>query len=209
MTVLVACVFSLVAHEALAFYNPQTGRWRSRDPIVEKGFERSSNRESQQLASGMNLHVLLQNNPVDKIDRHGLIVFEGCTQNQQTRLALALTNYCAKIQSRIWSCCMRNAGLSGALRRICDANNLTIICKQKSTGNCKDACGWTHLFRTIDNKPIIHICPDGLAETAGCPDVGCTIIHEMTHTTNWSNNETWGADDRGLRQLSRDGPRCR
>lgn len=36
-SILVVCLFSFTAHEALAFYNPETGRWLNRDPIEEKG----------------------------------------------------------------------------------------------------------------------------------------------------------------------------
>ena len=34
---LVACSLLFLVHDALAFYNPQTGRWLSRDPIGERG----------------------------------------------------------------------------------------------------------------------------------------------------------------------------
>ncbi len=58
MLVLVACVLLFAAHEALAFYNPSTGRWLSRDPIEEQG--------------GGNLFGFVGNNPVLFIDMLGL-----------------------------------------------------------------------------------------------------------------------------------------
>ncbi len=54
MTMLVACVFSFATHEALAFYNPSTGRWLSRDPIAEPG--------------GSNLYGFVGNNPISFCD---------------------------------------------------------------------------------------------------------------------------------------------
>jgi hypothetical protein len=45
--------------DALAFYNPSTGRWLSRDPIAEHG--------------GVNLYALVANNPINGFDRFGLI----------------------------------------------------------------------------------------------------------------------------------------
>lgn len=44
---------------ASAFYNPQAGKWLSRDPIGEWG--------------GASLHVAMKNNPVSGIDKLGLI----------------------------------------------------------------------------------------------------------------------------------------
>lgn len=61
MVVLVACVLLCAAHEALAFYNPQTGRWLSRDPIGEMG--------------GINLCEAFSNNPLSYSDRNGLDIF--------------------------------------------------------------------------------------------------------------------------------------
>ncbi len=58
MMVLVACVFLFAAHEALAFYNPSTGRWLSRDPIGERG--------------DANLYNFVGNNSVDSLDALGL-----------------------------------------------------------------------------------------------------------------------------------------
>jgi len=59
-TILVVLLGLLVwAQSASAFYNPQTGRWLSRDPIGVKG--------------GLNLCVFNQNNPIDKWDYLGLL----------------------------------------------------------------------------------------------------------------------------------------
>jgi hypothetical protein len=57
--VLVACLLSLLAHKALAFYNPQTSRWLNRDPIEERG--------------DVNLYRFVKNNPTSSVDRLGLM----------------------------------------------------------------------------------------------------------------------------------------
>lgn len=51
-------VLCLVIQTAHAFYNPQTGRWLSRDPIVERG--------------GLNLYRFCRNGPTCCVDRNGL-----------------------------------------------------------------------------------------------------------------------------------------
>ncbi len=51
-------VLLFMAHEALAFYNPETGRWLSRDPIGEKG--------------GLNLSSFCGNDAPGKYDPLGL-----------------------------------------------------------------------------------------------------------------------------------------
>jgi hypothetical protein len=54
----VTCLLLFVAHDALAFYNPQVGRWLSRDPIEERG--------------GLNPYHFVGNCPVNDWDMFGL-----------------------------------------------------------------------------------------------------------------------------------------
>jgi hypothetical protein len=65
MVVMVACLLSFMAHDALAFYNPSTGRWLSRDPIGEKG--------------GRNRYGFVQNAPLSFVDAVGKLPIEGPT----------------------------------------------------------------------------------------------------------------------------------
>jgi hypothetical protein len=54
------CLFSILTNDALAFYNPQTGHWLSRDPIEESG--------------GVNVHEFCGNDSVNTIDLFGLLI---------------------------------------------------------------------------------------------------------------------------------------
>lgn len=56
-----------IPNVSLAYYNPGTGRWLSRDPIEERG--------------GANVYVTLNNTPVNKVDLLGLDQINVCLQN--------------------------------------------------------------------------------------------------------------------------------
>jgi hypothetical protein len=60
IVVVVACLLSFKAHDALGFYNSSTGRWLSRDPIGERG--------------GANLYGFAKNNGINKGDSLGKCV---------------------------------------------------------------------------------------------------------------------------------------
>lgn len=59
MIMMSASVVCFAAQNALAFYNPQSGRWLSRDPIEERG--------------GMNLYQQVANNTINRNDSLGLL----------------------------------------------------------------------------------------------------------------------------------------
>ena len=53
------CTGNFGARTGHRFYNPTTGRWLSRDPIVEKG--------------GLNIYGFVSNDPLDRYDHLGLV----------------------------------------------------------------------------------------------------------------------------------------
>jgi RHS repeat-associated protein len=54
-----------------AFYNPQTGRWLSRDPLFDSGFEPAE--DSYPSQDGVDMYAFVRNAPINLIDAHGLI----------------------------------------------------------------------------------------------------------------------------------------
>ena len=91
MVALVACLLLFVAQEALAFYNPETGRWLNRDPAGELGFtllgeatqtvtvtgsgDESSTKPTEECRSE-NLSSFVGNDPVGRLDVLGLENFQ-------------------------------------------------------------------------------------------------------------------------------------
>jgi hypothetical protein len=60
MMVLALLAGLLLAQNALAFYNPQAGRWLNRDPIAERG--------------GLNLYIPANNDMIRRVDKLGLML---------------------------------------------------------------------------------------------------------------------------------------
>ncbi len=56
------------------YYNASTGRWLSRDPLGEPGFELSRGGKVDPLGGGPNLYAFVGNNPIDQTDYLGLAV---------------------------------------------------------------------------------------------------------------------------------------
>lgn len=75
---LVIAMFALlVAQSALAFYNPSTGRWLSRDPIEEAGSVVATKSEFSEKDAGPNHYAFIANAPVNEVDYVGLYRFLG------------------------------------------------------------------------------------------------------------------------------------
>ena len=62
-----------VACPVHAFYNPSTGRWLSRDPLGESGFESLRGGRANPLGGGQNLDAFVGNHPIDSFDVDGLL----------------------------------------------------------------------------------------------------------------------------------------
>jgi len=141
------------------------GRWLSRDPIGEKG--------------GMNLYAFVGGDPLNRIDPIGLLKFEGCSPARQTQIEKDFKDFCNKVDTTAKSafrCCVNHFNIPDRLKSKCNrGNELTIKCEQASTGSCNGACGWS-----LPGGSVIHLCPDQWTNP-GCGDVGCTLLHEMTH----------------------------
>lgn len=54
------------------YYAPSTGRWHSRDPIVEAGFTNQVQPNEDEFMPGSNVYAFAANDPIMRIDRLGL-----------------------------------------------------------------------------------------------------------------------------------------
>ena len=72
MVALVASVLLFVSHEALAFYNPETGRWLNRDPINEQGFKRLARLDDKKPAAESTPYAFVHNSGINHYDYLGL-----------------------------------------------------------------------------------------------------------------------------------------
>ena len=101
LSLMLACC--CLAYAASAFYNPQMGRWMTRDPIEEKG--------------GENLYSFCANNPVSNYDKLGLDVTL-TTGNKNTAWWQVGNRYLHQeicVDTWSWnkkSCCWRRTGRS-------------------------------------------------------------------------------------------------
>jgi len=172
-------------------YNSSAGRWLSRDPIGELGFrlvlagrqpfvDASSDDFSQRLnqllkePGGPNHYGFVGNDSLDHIDPLGLLKFDGCSSDQQTKLQADFKDYCGKLKSSLTDCC-KNRTIPPKLQNMCDnSQNITIKCEAASTGKCDKSCGWS-----MPGGQTLHFCPSGWGQ--GCGPLGCTLMHEMTH----------------------------
>lgn len=146
---------------ASAFYNPHVGKWINRDPIGEEG--------------GNNLSAFTGNNAINHIDAFGNVKFEGC-EGKEDQIKSGFENFCKKLDDPAFNCCLNHFNIPGKLKWMCDnRDTLTVKCEADNTGSCKDACGWS-----LPGGQTIHVCPTQW-NNAGCGDVGCTLLHEMTH----------------------------
>lgn len=68
----IVVLFVSFVSQALAFNNPGQGRWMSRDPIGEPGFEAVRKRPLSLHRSGSNQYLFVRNSPVNEVDALGL-----------------------------------------------------------------------------------------------------------------------------------------
>src|SRR5664279_5056999 len=79
VVVLAVCLFSILTNDALAFYNPQTGHWLTRDPIEESG--------------GVNVYGFVGNYGIGRVDWLGLAYGEHLTVTEVKQLNCAIRHW--------------------------------------------------------------------------------------------------------------------
>jgi hypothetical protein len=197
---------------ALAWYDPSTGRWLTRDPIGEPGFQALQRGQPavahpigvasspgrwihRDRPDNENRCLFVDNNPVSHIDPLGLIKLKGC-EGREVELQQQFNNFCQKVKDPAFASCL-GCGLSARtivnrLKNRCDnpddsLHGIKIKCEQNDSGTCKGACGWS-----IPGGDTIHICPHQWSNP-DCGQPGCTLMHELTHMSgrlgeNWPQN---------------------
>lgn len=189
----------LASQSASAFYDPSTGRWLSREPIGEPGFQAlqrvraSSPTGSATSASrrwinrdrpdNENRYLFVDNNPVSHIDPLGLIKFEGC-DGREEEIKQAFGDFCKKVNDPQFASCLGcNLGARTIVARLKNRcsnpddslHGIKVKCEQSDSGLCGGACAWS-----LPGGDTIHICPQQWSN-AGCGKPGCTLMHELTH----------------------------
>ena len=185
-----------------SFYNAQTGRWLSRDPVGEPGFQllqragamvqpaghvpqSGGQRIKRDLSTGAgqsensNVYAYVGNSPAIKVDFLGLLKFDGCTATEQAELTAQFNQYCQQIAQTGFKCCANHFNIPQRLAGLCgNQADITIKCIHSYGENCdRGTCSWT-----LPGSDTIRMCPDGLAKSGLCSDpYGCQIMHEMTH----------------------------
>jgi RHS repeat-associated protein len=167
------------------YYSASTGRWNSRDPIWEKG-----GYDPLEADRDSNFYAFADNTPISSIDHLGLITFSsGCTERQKQRIGQAFDTACSKAKSCLHRYCMDDRSVSRELKKTCDSRDLHIVCHQRATrlNGCRspisgdERCGWTAGGSSVQPWHTIHLCPGAFDDPAGCGELGCTVLHEMTH----------------------------
>jgi RHS repeat-associated protein len=72
--VVLLAIFVVTQAHAMRWYSPSTGRWLTRDPIGEPGFELSRQQQPSPIAGGPNLYAFVANTPLNAIDPLGLVI---------------------------------------------------------------------------------------------------------------------------------------
>jgi len=182
-TMLVVSLFVSFAVNALGYYLPGQGRWLSRDPIGEPGFQAILRGPSSVQAGEPNPYTFVRNSPLGHIDPLGLIEFEGC-EGREEEIQKQFDDFCKKVKDPQFANCI-SCNLSGRtvlarLKNRCNnpddsLHGIKVKCHQSDSGLCSGACAWS-----IPGGDTIHVCPQQWTNP-NCGQTGCTLMHELTH----------------------------
>jgi RHS repeat-associated protein len=158
------------------WYEPQTGRYTSVDPLHSIPILQIETPRSLDPELFSPLYGYAAANPVSYIDPLGLLQYKGCSDEQRSALGGAFDDYCKRAKDDAFKDCMCDkSSIPSGLSRLCGDPALTVRCKPDSGGSCSGNCAWSVPFgRTI------RICP-GAWNGGTCGPLGCTFMHEMTH----------------------------
>ena len=116
-------------------------------------------------------------------------VITGCSSEQKEKIRADFKKFCDKVNSPGYCSCMGDdKALGDKIKEKC-SQPLTITCLSSGDSPCNQSgpnrkvCGNADL-----GGNVIRLCPDAFEVTpptasGGCGDVGCTLLHELAHTT--------------------------
>ncbi|MBP7825196.1 MAG: RHS repeat-associated core domain-containing protein [Verrucomicrobia bacterium] len=144
------------------YYDPSTGRWPNRDPIGEQGSD-----DPLEDDRDLNLYGFVNNDPLNAIDRLGLLSFSsGCDEDQKARIKEAFEKVCIKVKSCWHRYCLNYRSISREMKKTCDTKDLKVVCHQKATrlNQCLnpytgvERCGYTGPGAVFQPWHTIHLC---------------------------------------------------
>jgi hypothetical protein len=178
-TLLLLAFLSLAILPASAFYNPSTGRWLSRDPLLEKSFAFYLDIDASAVAFEKADYTCLGNSLIGRTDFLGLKLnfSKKCSPADQAQIVNDLNVRCKSAKANNCFRCLSKAG-KNALDDICSGKNSpTIYCDTSSTYS---KCDGTRCGRT-DVLGNVRLCMDQIQKDPNCGGLGCTLIHESGH----------------------------
>lgn len=168
---MIGCVVTtmmlLFVQSALAFYNPSTGRWLSRDPIADSSITKMSHYKSTIVKLGGakrnlgNLYGFTENAPVTHIDLFGLASCDKQVEN--AKRSRSVQRMLKKMES--FGCCVPEIKAEDC----CDKNELGAFNKNRNT---------------------ITVCCRKFG-----PTYETTIRHELQHALAYCNNKLSSCKD--------------
>jgi hypothetical protein len=184
-----------------AFYNPQPGRWLSRDPVGEAGFilvvsgpepihtqdldedEPTTTRSTRHRPERLSLYGFVLNGPQNRVDPLGLISFDRCSEQQKMMLTGAWNSVCEMVNDPKFQCCVGRSGFIQMFKRRCAWGNVKFKCRRNDEGLCPRVCA--HAWQSLGiGRGVIVVCDRDPSE-CNVKSWKCLLAHEFSHVIGW------------------------
>ncbi len=198
------------------YYNPTTGRWLSRDPLGEIGFELLRGRRSQVLNTAGNLYNFAKNQPVNLFDPSGLYdlqfdSFNGFTDQDKKDIANSISrtggsatklrDEAKTLLDKLKQSSCPCPKLQDELNKLIKIANKVINGVNSKSENLEieqgEISGGTYALTTISlvpgYDPVLRFNNKSLDwHKAPQNNLGLTVLHELTHLYGTEDNDSAG-----------------